>query len=422
MGQSNMAGRGCTCERWPQVSPKLVANACFEYRAISNPNRLFLLEEPFGIAENNPNGICDTFPDGSEAKTGSLVTAFCNGYYDITRTPLVGVSASKGGSSIAQWQPDAECGFLKDAVSRFEAAKKYLQENAYTVNRCFAVWCQGETDGDIGTSKHEYVMKFNSMWEELHKYIPDLFLIKTGQCNMEGEYDRYDVIRSAQDIIISEHKNVHLCSDSFYPMREQGIMKDAFHYYQHGYNICGTDAGKNTAYYFTREKKSVTLDFCEYSCLNAEERKKYIQEVVNRCALQGGQRVNIPEGIWMSGPIHLQSNIELHLCDNAVISFSDIPEDYLPVVFTRWEGMECYNYSPLIYARDCENVSITGNGKLLGNGEKWWNWKKLQQEAANELCYAQSKGVSVEKRIYGTREAALRPSWIESGFVYKCVD
>lgn len=57
------------------------------------------------------------------------------------------------------------------------------------------------------------------------------------------------------------------------------------------------------------------------------------------CSSRGG-RVDIPEGTWISEPIHLQSNIELHLCNNAVISFSDIPEDYLPVVFTRWEEME----------------------------------------------------------------------------------
>lgn len=254
-----MAGRGCTCEMWPQEAPEIVSNACFEYRAISNPDRLCVLEEPFGLAENNPNGICDIFCDESFAKTGSLVTAFCNEYYAITKSPIVGVSASKGGSSIAQWQPDAESGLFKDAVSRMESAKKYLQENHYPVNRCFAVWCQGETDGDLGTSKQEYVMKFHVMWEALHKHVTDLFLIKTGQCNIQGEYDRYDTVRSAQDIIISVHNHVHLCSDSFYTMREQGLMKDAFHYYQHGYNICGADAGRNVASYFMKDKNSSIL-------------------------------------------------------------------------------------------------------------------------------------------------------------------
>lgn len=52
------------------------------------------------------------------------------------------------------------------------------------------------------------------------------------------------------------------------------------------------------------------------------------------------------------------------MADGAVIVFSPLPEDYLPAVFTRWEGMECYNYSPLIYANNCKNIAITGQGLL----------------------------------------------------------
>ncbi len=138
-----------------------------------------------------------------------------------------------------------------------------------------------------------------------------------------------------------------------------------------------------------------------------------IQQAIDKCAADGGGTVYIPKGEWHSGSIHLKSHVHIQLDKEAVISFSDVPEEYLPVVFTRWEGVECYNYSSLIYARDCEDIGITGEGRLLGNGQAWWAWKKLQQEAANELCYAQSNGNSVEKRVYGTREAALRPSFIQ---------
>lgn len=136
-------------------------------------------------------------------------------------------------------------------------------------------------------------------------------------------------------------------------------------------------------------RHTVYLKEQEYRTLPAQEQKRYIQGVVDACAQLGGGRVVVPAGSWFSGPIHLRSRIELHLCEGAVIAFSDVPEDYLPVVFTRWEGIECYNYSPLIYARDCEQVSITGKGTLLGNGRKWWEWKKLQQHAADTLCYAE---------------------------------
>lgn len=141
--------------------------------------------------------------------------------------------------------------------------------------------------------------------------------------------------------------------------------------------------------------------------------KDTIQTAVNTCSKMGGGTVVVPKGEWKSGAIHLKSNISLHLEDGAVITFSDTPSDYLPVVFTRWEGMECYNYSPLIYANSCENISITGNGTLIGNGQLWWHWKELQQAAAEELCYAEFKGIPPEKRIFGTEAAALRPSFIQ---------
>jgi len=142
------------------------------------------------------------------------------------------------------------------------------------------------------------------------------------------------------------------------------------------------------------------------------EGQRAIQAAVDACALCGGGTVVVASE-WQSGPIHLRSNITLKLEDNAVIRFSERFEDYLPVVFTRWEGMECYNYSPLVYAKDCENITITGKGTLIGGGQAWWDWKRRQQEAANELCYAESNGVSVEKRVYGTEKAALRPSFIQ---------
>ncbi|MCX7714227.1 MAG: glycoside hydrolase family 28 protein [Clostridia bacterium] len=139
-----------------------------------------------------------------------------------------------------------------------------------------------------------------------------------------------------------------------------------------------------------------------------------IQAAVTECVESGGGTVIVSKGKWESGTIHLKSHVNLYLEDGAVVSFSNNFADYLPPVFTRWEGTECYNYSPLIYAKDCENISITGNGTLVGNGQAWWGWKQLQRNAAEDLCYAQSKGIAVDRRIYGTSEAALRPSFIQT--------
>lgn len=142
---------------------------------------------------------------------------------------------------------------------------------------------------------------------------------------------------------------------------------------------------------------------------------KTIQEAIHTCAALGGGTIIVPSGKWVSsGSIHLRSNIRLLFQNGVEIEFSKNFSDYLPVVFTRWEGIECYNYSPLIYAKDCENIAIVGNGYLIGNGSAWWGWKHLQGPAATELYQSQANNLPVEKRIYGTEKAALRPSFIQT--------
>src|SRR5262245_7053037 len=103
-------------------------------------------------------------------------------------------------------------------------------------------------------------------------------------------------------------------------------------------------------------------------CTNA------IAAAIDACARAGGGGVLIPPGQWLTGAIHLASNIDLHLAEGAVVRFSADPQKYLPPVFVRWGGQECYNYSPLIYARSCQNIAVTGRGRLLGQGRPWWSW------------------------------------------------
>ncbi len=104
-----------------------------------------------------------------------------------------------------------------------------------------------------------------------------------------------------------------------------------------------------------------------------------IANAINRASIKGGGTVLIPEGTFLTGAIHLKNNIRLHLEDKAILNFSTNPSDYLPVVLTRWEGIDCYNYSPLIYGKDLENIAITGNGKLNGQADTnhWWPWKGI---------------------------------------------
>src|SRR4029078_11410270 len=94
------------------------------------------------------------------------------------------------------------------------------------------------------------------------------------------------------------------------------------------------------------------------------------------CAAQGGGRVLAPAGRFLTGAIHLKSNVELHVSEGATLLFDTNPASY-PIVFTRWEGMELMNYSPLIYAFVEKNIAISGGGTLDGQASAahWWAWK-----------------------------------------------
>ncbi len=237
MGQSNMAGRGVTCEQWPQSAPQAAEGAGYEYRAISAPDCLSPLEEPFGRTENDPAGI-----DDGVMKTGSLVTSFVNAYFQRTGTPVVGISASKGGSSILQWQPGTP--FMEDVERRLDGARQYLAENHIPVRHTFLVWCQGETDGDHRMRGEEYIRSFGQFWHHMQELgVERCFLIRIGHYN-GPEKISYQEIMDAQVQIPQQVDGVTMVSTEFAGMKERGLMKDAFHYYQAAYNEVGRIAGE----------------------------------------------------------------------------------------------------------------------------------------------------------------------------------
>jgi polygalacturonase len=142
---------------------------------------------------------------------------------------------------------------------------------------------------------------------------------------------------------------------------------------------------------------------------------KAFADAIAACHAAGGGRVVVPAGQWMTGAIHLKSNVNLRLEEGAEIHFSDDPADYLPVVFTRWAGFEVMNYSPLIYANGCENIAITGPGRLYGHGEKWWPWRQQLDEGKVVFPGLQAqveRGTPAPARIYGDPNKGLRPQFI----------
>jgi len=149
------------------------------------------------------------------------------------------------------------------------------------------------------------------------------------------------------------------------------------------------------------------------------------KNAIDKCHAEGGGRVVVPSGVFCTGPIYLKSNVNLFVSQGATIKFSTDPARYLPVVFTRWESVECMNYSPLIYAYEQENIAVTGEGVLDGQGsyDHWWSWKgnkdssKPNQKAARmRLNEMGEKNIPVEQRTFG-EGSYLRPNFFEP---YKC--
>lgn len=148
---------------------------------------------------------------------------------------------------------------------------------------------------------------------------------------------------------------------------------------------------------------------------NKAANSKAIAAAVAAANKAGGGTVEIPDGEWLTGKIHLKSNVNLHLSKNAVLLFSDYPNDYLPAVPVSWEGLECMNYSPLIYAYACENIAITGEGKIKSQMDQWRKWFSRPSGHMNslkrlyDLAY---KNVPTTERMMVNDSANLRPHLI----------
>ena len=108
----------------------------------------------------------------------------------------------------------------------------------------------------------------------------------------------------------------------------------------------------------------------------------------------------------------------MHLEEGAVLKFSTDPKQYLPVVLTRFEGTECMNYSPFLYAFEQNNIAVTGTGVLDGqaDSEHWWPMRAKAKADADALVAMADKDVPVSQRIFGEGHY-LRPNFFQP---YRC--
>jgi polygalacturonase len=143
-----------------------------------------------------------------------------------------------------------------------------------------------------------------------------------------------------------------------------------------------------------------------------------IRKAIDACYAAGGGHVIVPAGTFLTGPITLKSNVDLHLEEGSTLLFKTDPNAYLPAVLTRYEGMEFYNYSPFIYAMEQQNIAVTGSGTLDGQAsqETWWGWTRRMGQARNRLTQMVADNVPVEQRRFGDGDF-MRPNFFQP---YRC--
>jgi polygalacturonase len=145
---------------------------------------------------------------------------------------------------------------------------------------------------------------------------------------------------------------------------------------------------------------------------SSELATKAIATAIEVASKAGGGTVYFPAGKYLTGPIHLKSNITIFIDAGAELHFSDNFDHYLPMVPSRWEGTDVTNFSPLFYAYKADNITIRGRGLIDGHGRKWWNFSEGYDEKKSRSKW-QLEFDRLNKNI-------LRPDlkgWVERGFL-----
>lgn len=142
--------------------------------------------------------------------------------------------------------------------------------------------------------------------------------------------------------------------------------------------------------------------------------RRLIQQAIDSCSLAGGGRVIISKGIYhLNGNLVLKSDVNLHLEKDACLLFSGKADDFLPEVWTRWEGTELYGHSPMIYAKHATNIAITGQGVIDAQAEREFApWSQIEAPDRDRLRDMGEKLIPVTERIFG-KGTLLRPSCIQ---------
>ena len=133
---------------------------------------------------------------------------------------------------------------------------------------------------------------------------------------------------------------------------------------------------------FTKGQAQEYYNVLKYGAKNDSSKitTEAVRKAIDAASKAGGGTVYFPAGKYLAGPIHLKSNITIYIEAGAELHFSDNFDDYLPMVKSRYEGVDVSSFSPLFYAYKAENIAIKGRGIIDGHGKKWWDFVEGYKE------------------------------------------
>ena len=134
--------------------------------------------------------------------------------------------------------------------------------------------------------------------------------------------------------------------------------------------------------------------------MNTDMNTRNIQSAIDNISQAGGGTVVIPAGEWQTGRIELKSHVNLHLSEGCVLRFSGEIKDYLPVVFTRDEGIEIYSLGAFIYAHDAEHIALTGRGHIVGPSTNCEIYQNNKEKALNIEVIVKNGEMALKDRIF----------------------
>lgn len=254
MGQSNMSGAGGNAE----YAPKVPMDHAYEFRAISDPTRLYQVVEPFGVNENNINAIMDL----PGAKNGSLVSAFVNRYYDLTGIPVVAVSASAGATDTEFWMRPA---VTNDYIERFKRAVVWLESCDYCIRHKYVVWLQGESDAEDKVNSEEYAANMDNIIRPMFiNGMERVFFITPGRTVTKKDYFN-DIIRAQIDM--GRESGYYGVATTVLSGISTEYMVDEWHYNQKVLNFVGEQAADSVAYFSLNGKEACVYNYKDGSTI-----------------------------------------------------------------------------------------------------------------------------------------------------------